>query len=316
MRYALNVPDATIEKVVRKGFGREIHDISFVPEGETGWLYKCVDSNGMPLIIKIQKKPIQHGTLAYLALCNARYAHMPQPILNRRQKIWKRHWWYKYSLQEYIDLAPGSEIFAIDDKYLPQLGKALRDLHDMQLPPKVVSRLPKEKYRPKYLKKVQRHMKCAQYGGFRRQPEIRAVLLANKDVIDGLIARSIADGQKLREQHLPLVPVHGDVHPHNILRSKTGELYLADWEIVHMSHAEQDVMYFDDRQIGLISKGYGRDLLENRLAIEYYRHHLRLREVDFFAHYLGVKGKTPEDRQRGLEGLKETCELLAKQYRK
>ncbi len=314
MKYALHVPDTTIKKVVRKGFGIEVGNFVFIPEGETGWLYKCKDKNDTQLVVKIQKKPVKHGTVAYMALCNANYAHMPQPVLSRRQKIWKRHWWYQYSVQEYIDLEAGNEIFAIDDRYLPQLGKALRDLHDTQLPQAVVSQLPSETYEPKYLKKTKRHMKCALRGGFKKYPEIREALIANKEAIEGLIARAIADGQKLQEQHLPLVLVHGDVHPHNILRSKTGKLYLADWEIAHMSHAEQDVMYFDDRQIRLISKGYGRDLLENRLAIDYYRHHLRLREIDFFASYLGVKGKTLEDRQRGFKGLKETCELLAKLY--
>lgn len=315
MKYKLNISGNTFAKVLRKGFGIEARDFVFIPEGEAGWLYSFIDKNNERFVVKIQKKPKKRGAIAYVALHNLGFTHMPQPVLGQNGKLWKRHWFNNYSVQEYIDLEDGSEVFALDDKYLPQLGKVLRDLHDVQLPSRIVSRLSSEEYEPQYLKKVQRHMRRLRRGGFSKYPEVQKVLMNNRDVIERLIEQAIADGRRLKTQELPLVLVHGDVHPRNILRSKVGELYLADWETAHLSHAEQDIMYFDDRQIGLISKGYGKDLLQNRLAIDYYRHHLRLRNIDFFAVYLGVKGKVPEDRQRGVEGLRETCELLSAMYK-
>lgn len=314
MKYPLKKTDASIAKVIQKGFRKDVSGIEFIPEGEAGWLYRCRDKEGQCLIIKIQRKPNKAGSRVYQELFRNGYSYLPTPILSTHGKIWRRHWFYHYSLQEYVDILPWSGGFRVDDEYLPELGKILRTLHDTTLPKKVLGMLPKETYIPRHWKKVKNLVKRSKKAKLTEYPAVDEVLVKYRDTIDALLKRAVDYSKRLQEEDLPLVPVHGDVHPNNLFHTRDAKLYLADWEVVSLSHAEEDLMYFDDRQLEMISQGYGKDLLQNSIALEYYRHHLRLREIFVFGEKVGMKSKKREERERGVASLRDVCEQIEAQY--
>jgi hypothetical protein len=316
MKTPLAIKDATIRKALLKHFGVMVKDLTFIPEGAGAWLYSCYDDTGKKMVVKIQKKPRKLESDIYQGLARAGYKWMPQPILTlQKKRIWAKEGGYHYSMQEFLEPGPNSHIFALDDMYLPGLGKALRDLHDIELPKYIMKRIKHEEYVPENYEQVQKSLAKIQKTRLQKHQVLKKLVQDEIDTIRKFQSLSLAKGRELKSTNKPMALVHGDVHPFNILRPGR-EVYLTDWEICRIAHPENDLMYFDDRQVQLISEGYGQDLLQNRAAIDYYRMHLRTRELYFFGVELGFEGKNEKQRQYGRVSFKETCAKIKEEYLK
>lgn len=314
MKTPLLIKETTIERAIQKHFGIEIGDLEFIPKGEGAWLYSCTTSTGKKMVVKIQKKPRKLESDIYQGLGRAGYKWMPRFVVTlKSKKIWAKEGKYHYSIQEYLNPGANSHLFVLDDIYLPSLGRALKDLHTIKLPKHITARIRHEKYIPQHYKQLERSFIKIKKARPKKYQALKQLYLDNEQLLREFLELALQRGQELKKLRLPMVLVHGDVHPFNILRPDD-EVYLTDWEVCRIAQAENDFMYFDDRQLKLMSKGYGRNLLKNRVALDYYRIHLRIRELYFFGYELAFEASSEKQRKYGRDEFKEACTKIRKEF--
>lgn len=308
MKTPAKISDQTIQSTIRQLFAVEISHLEFIPEGEISWIYKCrVKSNDFDkAVVRIsEEKPTLAIGSVMNQLTKQGYEWMPKNFVTKRGSLHGQKSDHYYSLQQYFDPGKDSHIFQLKDQYLEYLGKALRQLHDTKLPIKARLLTTRQRFNPKWPKLLSAWMSEIKKSQLKEDAELQNIVLENEAELDALIERFRALGKSLKKQKFPLVLTHGDVHPNNILRPQSDHLYLIDWETVSFSHRENDLMYFDDRQLQLISKGYGDDLLKNSELIAYYRAFLLIRALYHIGCKKAHKGKNAAERVAGLQSFTE-----------
>lgn len=295
----------SIATIIESNFGINVTDIEFIPEGEVAWIYRC-RSAGKSWVIKLQKrKPSKTDDTIVKTLQDAGYAWMPAQVLTVRGDVWAYHRRMYYSVQQYVETGNNKREFLFDDEGLPQLGKALRTLHDTELPPRLLTEIAKQSHHTEWSKRLKVFLRKVTYSRSKKTKELRQVISKHKKDIYALLQDYDKLVQLLKHDQSPKVLVHGDIHPYNVLFPPEDHAYIIDWDKMSLSHRERDLMYFDDRQIDLLSQGYGEDLLQNKERIDYYRMYLWVRELAFFGDELALRGHDETTRQRGVRCFKE-----------
>ncbi|HXF28256.1 MAG TPA: phosphotransferase, partial [Chlamydiales bacterium] len=173
-----------------------------------------------------------------------------------------------------------------DNQWLT-LGKALRQVHEIDVPLSIQNRIRREAYSPQWRKAVRSlymHIEAEPIGD-----EIAIKLLQfmkeNALVIGRLVDRAEQLGQKLQDtspenQSLQFVLCHSDIHGGNVLMDRNDTIYIVDWDEPIMAPKERDLMFIDGgvgnvwnkpHEETLFYKGYGKTEVHST-SLAYYRH--------------------------------------------
>ena len=161
------------------------------------------------------------------------------------------------------------------------LGKALRQIHEIDIPLSIQNRLRRETYSPKWRKIVRSLYTHATHpSGDEIAMKLWTFLKDNATTIHRLVDRADQLAQKL-QTHSPLfVLCHSDIHGGNVLIDKDDSLYIVDWDEPMMAPKERDLMFIGggvanvwnkpDEEM-LFYQGYGK-IEVNRELLAYYRY--------------------------------------------
>lgn len=163
-----------------------------------------------------------------------------------------------------------------------ELGKALRQIHDIEVPADIQKQIRQETYSDRWCKAVKWLFKNLDV-----VPEDGDIALdmlkfinGNKATIDRLVHRAEQLGELLKKQANRFVLCHGDIHGGNVLIDKKDHLYIVDWDDPMMAPKERDLMFVGGgvahrwnqaHEIECFYQGYGT-IDVNRTLLAYYRH--------------------------------------------
>lgn len=311
MKYPPNLHEVTIEDSLLKNYGITTKHLRFIPEGADSWIYVCESEQGNKVVLKIKRKRKFKITLAYRSLMKQGFRHMPKLMFNYRGRVWSKVGPYHYYVQEYIETKPDHDGFKIRDDSLPQLGVALKELHEVTFPWYVRICLQKETYYSAAHKEISGYAKEAEKPSTRMYTGPKNVYLKNREKIQELLDFCRRNGKELKKQKPKQVVVHDDIHGMNILTTPDDKVFIADWDRCRMAPIENDLMYLDERQLKILSKTYGRDLTENRTALRYYWSHLLLRDMCLFWGE-AINNEKPDVRKHYLKLFKESINRIDK----
>lgn len=286
MKKPLGIPSEYLQSTIAQQFGIRVKQLEFIPIGESSWLYKATDIDGKFLAVKVQREDNPAVNEARRLLTLSQYAYAPETYMAESGKAQANMGGLYVSIEDYIehndvkvhDSTP-------DQKYLQTLGRALRSLHDVEVPQSDSDgSIPVETFRSLYLAPAQETLaNFMDWSAGKPQVErIKDVLINKSDAIQSLFDRSIELGTKLLKNPPKLILTHGDVHFGNTLETDDGHFYIIDWDSTIIGGAGHDLMYFSDAQLAEISIGYGSDLLADQDNLQYYRNHLMLRATWFW----------------------------------
>lgn len=298
MKRPLAIADSDIILKANNAFHLDFKRIEFIPIGEASWLYKATTAAGEQYVVKIQHdvKAAPAEVLAQLA--EAHYKWAPESILTSDSMLWAKDGEDFYSVQRYIhsDVLYAAEAEP-DEEFLHELGSALRDLHTSQFDKTKLPQVTTENFQPTVYDSAKDLV--AQLNVYSERDahilQVKHLFEKRQRDITQLFENVVRYGSELRDSHAEFVLVHGDAHFGNILKPQDDHLYLIDWDHPKFSLAEMDFMYYTDEQIHAMSEAYGKDLLSNRTAIQYYRNFLLVRAIDFFLGRLFDEKYTNDD---------------------
>lgn len=222
---------------------------------------------------------------------------------------------FTVSLSEFVSGRDGYTRALTDDQWV-MLGRALRSLHEVELPVELVGQVPQERLSPHFRRRVLGLLTAAAYA----QPaddiaeQTAELLRANRPAIESLLHRADQLAESMLERGLELDLCHGDLHAGNVHIGDDGSLYLVDWDKILRAPREKDLMaigmggvWSGDRQADLFYEGYGAVAIDTD-AIAYYRCERIIQDIDAFCTELLDTGRGEADRAQSLRYLASNFE--------
>lgn len=195
---------------------------------------------------------------------------------------------------------------SLSDNQWFKLGQALRQVHQMDVPPSIQNRVRNESYSPRWREVVRSlyiHIEAEPIGD-----DVALKLLKfmkeNILIIRHLVDRAEQLGQKLQVESHECVLCHSDIHGGNVLLDGNDSLYIVDWDDPIMAPKERDLMFIGGgvanvwnkpHEEKLFYKGYGSTEV-NPAILAYYRHERIVEDIACYGHALLLTPSGGEDR--------------------
>lgn len=170
------------------------------------------------------------------------------------------------------------------------LGKALKHVHQLAIPPSIKDQIRKETYSSQWreaLRALIVHIDEEDLGGDETSLRLQAFMREYKSIIHRLVNRAEALSKVIQNQSNEFVLCHSDIHGGNILIDEGGAIYIVDWDEPVMAPKEHDLMFIGGGVANIWNnsweeeffyKGYGETSI-NRLILAYYRHERILKDI-------------------------------------
>jgi spectinomycin phosphotransferase len=216
-------------------------------------------------------------------------------------------------LYPFIDGHSGFEV-GLADHHWVELGRALRRIHCVQVPPALARGIPQEAYSTEWRDALVALL--AEVGNIVLTDPVAvrliALLKARTDEILDLVRRADRLAGILQVQPLSFVLCHSDVHGGNVLIGLDDALYLVDWDDPIFAPRERDLMFIGGGLGGggrsvqeeetLFYQGYGWTEVDPA-ALAYYRYERIVQDIAVFSQRILSSREGRNDREQSLRHL-------------
>lgn len=195
-------------------------------------------------------------------------------------------------VSKFIDGADGFSLALKDDQWVT-LGNTMRQIHKIDVPQPLYSKLRRESFSSKWRNIVRKFY-----------PEIDTLCTTDNISLKFIsfmknyateIKQLVNGAEQLADQIHSILPefvlCHSDLHAGNVLLAENDQMYIVDWDEPIMAPKERDLMFIGggvanvwnkDHELKLFYRGYGRTIINNKI-IAYYRQE---RIVEDLAEYI------------------------------
>lgn len=205
----------------------------------------------------------------------------------------------------FIDGQDGFHRNLTDDQWI-NLGKALKQIHELEVPQSLQNRIRKETYSSKWRDAVRSTYSYVEADPLADEIALKLQKFMQKHLpaIHRLVDRAEELGEKLQDCSLKFVLCHSDIHAGNVLMGNNSEIYIVDWDEPIMAPKERDLMFIGGGAGNVWNrpyeekhfyKGYG-DVEINSTALAYYRHERIVEDIAIYSRELLLTTARGEDR--------------------
>jgi len=273
----------TLTKHLEKCYGIGATSLTLLPDGAdiNASLYKVDTANHTPYFIKIKKGPSNNLGLAIIErLHRSGIGSVIPPIKSIEGKTTQSIENCTLTVYPFIEGKNGF-IQNLTPKQWFDLGKALRQLHELKLPKSLEEKIQVESYSSKWEEAVRATYPLLEADPIGDEVSINLHKFMNgqHSKIIQLVERSEKLGAILRHSPPKRVLCHSDIHAGNVLIDAYFNIYIVDWDAPILAPKERDLMFIgggvgnawnDPIEEPLFYKGYGRVDI-NATALTYYR---------------------------------------------
>src|SRR3984885_13021573 len=193
-----------------------------------------------------------------------------------------------------------------DDQWVG-LGEALKQIHDLDLPPSIKDQIRKETYSSKWREAI-RSLYSYIDGDLdvdETALKLQAFMREHNAVIHRLVNRAESLSQMIPEQSPEFVLCHSDIHGGNVLIDESGSIFIVDWDDPIMAPKERDLMFIgggvanvwnNPHEEEFFYKGYGKTEI-NRTILAYYRHERIVEDIALYSQQLLLTTDGGKDRE-------------------
>jgi spectinomycin phosphotransferase len=199
------------------------------------------------------------------------------PIPTQQQTLWTQleHW--HIMLYPFIDGETGWQP-GLNDEQWRTVGVALKQIHGAMLPPEGFPSLRNERFDPgEYSRWIESFeaQQLASHDGSSIERDLRACWIAHQSTIHMLLTLMEKLASLLQTQAGPRVICHADLHPGNILRTPSNDVFIIDWDDVMLAPKERDFLFVNETGLtrqtpSPFFQGYGATEID-WAALTYYR---------------------------------------------
>jgi spectinomycin phosphotransferase len=256
-------------------------------------VYKAQAHNQRSYFVKL-KRGHQHDIgAAILALLHDKGIQQIIPPLKTSQEQLTQHVdECTLIVYPFIENRNGFSQILTDDQWFA-LGKVLRKVHEIKMPPAIQDQIRRETYSSKW-----RDIVRSLYGRIEAKPsgdEVAKKLLmfmqGRKEEIHRLVDTAELLSQKICQKSEEFVLCHADIHGGNVLIGTNSSIYIVDWDEPIMAPKERDLMFIgggvanvwnNPHEEEFFYKGYGETEI-NMPLLAYYRHERIVQDIAEYA---------------------------------
>jgi len=302
------VSDKFIINCLNIDYGIEVATLTFLPLGAdmNASVYKAQTYDQRSYFVKLKRGHHHDISVVIVELLHdAGIQHIIPPIKTLLGQSTKRIEDFTLIVYPFVKGQDGFSCNLTDNQWFT-LGKALRQVHEINVPPSIQNQLRREVYSPKWREAVRSlyvHIEAKPTGD-----EIALKLLKfmkeNMPAIRRLVDRAEQLGQQLQGQSPKFVLCHSDIHGGNVLINGNDTIFIVDWDEPIMAPKERDLMFVGGGVANVWNKlheeksfyrGYGRTEI-NSTILAYYRHERIVEDIAEYGHGLLLTMTGGDDR--------------------
>ncbi|HUB92956.1 MAG TPA: aminoglycoside phosphotransferase family protein [Verrucomicrobiae bacterium] len=258
--------------LVQKLYGVSLTGAWPILQGDYSQVFQASDDKGATYVVKIHPEFSEPSALVIKYLQSINFKWMPKQYISKDGNVWERCDEGYVSIQDFIE-SPTSLVWdsAVDDDCYRQMGAALHDLHELDIPEDLASKLPKETYIPRFLNEWRQVEGKIASGNDSIAVKLQKITAEHAAKIAEIIDRSIALGKELEPEGRKLGLVHGDFHLGNVIKPESGQIYVVDWDFPSISLPENDMAIFiNPARAAKVAAGYDEPGFPEPRAHVYY----------------------------------------------
>lgn len=292
------LPELTITECLKANYDIEAATLTFFPIGAdiNASMYKVQAVDQTRYFIKIKQGHKHDISVEIVELLHrAGIRQIIPPIKTIHGKTTQPIDDFTLIVYPFVDGQDGFNRGLTDDQWI-KLGKALRQVHEVEVPLHLQNQIRRETYSAKWRDVVRStyvHVEDKLFSdeiALKLQKFMKENLLA----IRRLVERAEQLGKKIQDDSLKCMLCHSDIHAGNVLIDENSHIYIVDWDEPIMAPKERDLMFIgggvgnvwnQPHEEKLFYKGYGEVEIHST-ALAYYRHERIVEDIAIYSRKL------------------------------
>jgi len=308
-----DLDDQDIIDCLRDSYALPVTQVTFLPLGADSntAVYRAVSDDGTPYFVKLRRGYFDETTVLIPALLHDQgVTQIIAPLPTQTRQLWARLGDFTVTLSPFVAGHNGYEV-NLSDRHWVELGRVLKQIHLLVMPPALRERIPREAYSAHWRDLVRGFQ--AQVADTRFGEPIAAALAVflhdKRAVVSELVSRAERLAQVLRTRDLEYVLCHADIHAGNGLIDAAGRLYVVDWDTLMLAPKERDLMFVGgglwanhrtpEQEETLFYQGYGPTDIDP-IALAYYRDERIVQDIAAYCQQILSTEHGGQDREEGL----------------
>jgi spectinomycin phosphotransferase len=312
-----DLQDGKISTCLQDEYGLHTLQVVFLPLGAdlNTAVYRVVAEDEMPYFAKLRRGVFDETSVALPKfLSDQGIPQIIAPLTTKTGQLWASLDAFKLILYPFVEGHDGYEV-DLSDRHWVDFGSALKSIHNVEVPPALIGRIPREAYSPQWRDTVKTFLERVEDDIFDDPVagKLAAFLKASRAEILDLVGRAEQLAQALQAQSQEFIVCHSDLHAGNLLMDPNDNLYIVDWDNPILAPKERDLMFVGGGQFGarhtpqeeetLFYRGYGQTQIDP-VALAYYRYERIVQDIAAYCEQLLLTNEGGEDREQSLRYLK------------
>ena len=300
--------DPTIISCLNTHYGIEVASLTFLPLGAdmNASVYKVQTLDQKSYFIKLKTGHHHDISVEIVELLqSAGIRQIIPPVKTIHGRTTQRIDDFTLIVYPFVDGQDGFNRNLTDDQWTT-LGKALRQVHEVEVPLPIQNQIRRETYSAKWRKIVR-----SIYVHIEAEPiadeiavQVQKFMKKNMLAIRRLVDRAEQLGEKLQNQPPQFVLCHSDIHAGNVLMDGNNAIYIVDWDEPIMAPKERDLMFIGGgvgnvwnklHEEKLFYQGYGKTEID-LAVLAYYRHERIVEDIAIYSRELLLTTAGGKDR--------------------
>lgn len=309
------IKDELIIACLEDDYKLEVKELHFLPLGadlDTA-VYRAL-TNDKPYFIKLRHSKFNQASVTIpKALADLGMTSIISALNTHSGSLWSSLKAYTLTVYPFIKGHNGFDI-KLSDKHRRELGQALKNLHDVNLPDTLSQAIKRETFSSTWRDALRQNLMKEKPDYINRQAkELASFLNTKRSEILALIKRAEQLATILKAQSLDFVLCHADIHGWNLLIDENNALYIVDWDTLSYAPKERDLMFVGSglggkghslkEETELFYEGYGQTKI-NTNAIAYYRYERIIEDIAIYCQQVFSLETGTADRQKAVEHVK------------
>jgi spectinomycin phosphotransferase len=299
--------DSIIIHSLKTYYGIETAVLTFLPLGADihAAIYKAETLDQTPYFIKVKQGHHQDTSIDIVELLqNAGIQEIIPPIKTIQGMSAQPIEGFTLIVYPFVNGQDGFNRNLTDYQWI-KLGQALRQIHEVQVPPSILNRIRRETYSPKW-----REIVRSIYVFVKAEPidelafQLQSFMKKHMSAIRRLVDRAEQLAKILERQSPKFRLCHSDIHAGNVLIDGNEAIYIVDWDEPILTPKERDLMFIGGgvgnvwnkpHEETLFYKGYGETVID-LIILAYYRHERIVEDIAVYSQELLLTTARARDR--------------------
>ncbi len=294
-----SLSDQRIIDCLNTEYGIKVATLTFIPLGADmdASVYKAQTHDQSSYFVKLRRGHYHDiGAIIQLLLHDAGIPQIIAPIKTNHDQPTHHIDDFTLIVYPFIEGQDGFSRNLTNDQWVT-FGKALRQVHEFDLPPLIKNQIKQEVYLLKWQEAVRSiyiHIEKAEQTTDEIAVKLLTFMKEHRETIQRLVDRAEQLREIIHRQSPKFVLCHSDMHGGNVLMANNGAIYIVDWDQPIMAPKERDLMFIgggianvwnNPHEEELFYKGYGKIEI-NRVILSYYRHERIVEDIALYCQNL------------------------------